>query len=270
MDILTYFAGEMDILLYIAAGAAVGFIVGITGVGGGALMTPLLLLFNFPPNIAIGTDLMFAAGTKFTGVWAHQRKKNISWHLVFLLLAGSIPAALVTGVILDQYFEDASSYSHVLSSSLGVMLILTALTLVFRKHIRSRSPAHPDNQTNNTRYTLLVIMGAFLGVFVTLSSVGAGAIGTAILMILFPLLPSVKVVGTDLAHAVPLTLVGGLIHVYLGNVDFALLGSLLVGSIPAIYLGTRVGTHLPERIMHPLLASMLLLLGCKFALFQTH
>ena len=269
MDILTYFAGVMDIVLYIIAGAAVGFIVGITGVGGGALMTPLLLLFNFPPNIAIGTDLMFAAGTKFSGVWAHQRKDNIRWRLVFTLLAGSLPAALATGYILDQYFTDASHYSGILSNSLGVMLILTALTLVFRKKLQQRylKTESPIKKPTNRNLFLLMLMGVFLGAFVTLSSVGAGAIGTAILMMLFPFLPGVKVVGTDLAHAVPLTLVGGLIHVYLGNVDFALLGCLLVGSIPAIYLGTRVGSQLPERVMHPLLASMLLLLGCKFALF---
>jgi uncharacterized membrane protein YfcA len=256
----------MDILLYILAGAGVGFIVGLTGIGGGALMTPLLLLFGFPAHIAVGTDLMYASITKASGAISHHRQGHVNWSILRKLAVGSITAALITGVVLDQFFDDPEQYSHILTNVLGAMLLFTACTIVFRttlQHWSSRLIG--DNPTRIGHLT--IAMGVILGVLVTLSSVGAGAIGTAILMILYPALRSTNVVGTDIAHAVPLTLAAGLIHLYLGNIDFILLGALLIGSLPAIQVSSRLARHIPENILRSLLASLLFGLGIKYALF---
>ncbi|WP_221797935.1 sulfite exporter TauE/SafE family protein [Oceanobacter mangrovi] len=256
----------MDILLYILAGAGVGFIVGLTGIGGGALMTPLLLLFGFPAHTAIGTDLMYAAVTKASGAWSHHRQGHIDWTILRRLALGSISASLITGLVLDLYFDDSEQYGHILTNVLGAMLLITAFSIIFRRGIQQWSGKllgdHPARIA-----ALTVIAGVVLGVLVTLSSVGAGAIGTALLMILYPALRSTNVVGTDIAHAVPLTFAAGLIHIYLGNVDFVLLGALLVGSVPAIQVSSRLAKHIPDSVLRSILASMLFGLGLKYALF---
>jgi uncharacterized protein len=257
----------MDILLYILAGASVGFIVGITGIGGGALMTPLLLLFGFPPNIAVGTDLMYASLTKASGVMSHHRQKHVEWKLVKLLAFGSIPAALITGYSLQHVFEDSANYEILIKNSLGFMLLLTAFVVIFRKQLQ-RFTLRSKTSSDKTRDSMTLIMGIVLGVLVTLTSVGAGAIGTAVLMLLYPALRSSHIVGTDIAHAVPLTACAGLVHMALGNVDFGLLFALLVGSIPAIQLGSKVSHHLPDNVLKPLLASILFFLGAKYAFFS--
>ena len=257
----------MDILLYILAGASVGFIVGITGIGGGALMTPLLLLFGFPPNVAVGTDLMYASITKASGVISHHKQKHVEWKLVKLLAMGSLPAALITGYSLQNVFEDSESYEALLKSSLGIMLLLTAFVVIFRKQLQRFTMRSKSQSNEKARDLTTLLMGVVLGVLVTLTSVGAGAIGTAVLMLLYPALRSSHIVGTDIAHAVPLTACAGLVHMALGNVDFALLFALLVGSIPAIQLGSKVSHHLPEGVLRQLLASILLFLGAKYAFF---
>ncbi|MDA1302462.1 MAG: sulfite exporter TauE/SafE family protein [Proteobacteria bacterium] len=252
----------MDFLFYIAAGAAVGFTVGITGVGGGSLMTPLLLAFGFPLHVAIGTDLLYAAVTKAGGAVSHGRRGNVDWKLASLLAAGSIPASLATVFLLYQ-FGTPDGYGVLLSGVLGFMLICTSAVVVFRSRLQSiaigRDRASPP--------WLLPVIGLFLGIAVTLSSVGAGAITAALLLILYPAFRGVRIVGTDIAHAVPLTLAAGLGHWYLGNVDFVLLGCLLVGSLPAISFGARFSNILPERVIQPLLAVILFGVGIKLALF---
>lgn len=260
----------MEILLYILSGAGVGLAIGITGVGGGSLMTPLLILMGIPYHIAIGTDLLYAGITKAAGVAAHQRQKTIRWDVVVALGAGSIPASLVTAYLLDKVFTGADDYAPLLTSSLGFMLIFTALVLIFKDKLQ----ADPSGSTPRAQWmqrntvALTVFMGLFLGVFVTLTSVGAGAIGTAILLILYPRLPALNIVGTDIAHAVPLTLIAGIGHlIFLGNVDFLLLGCLLIGSLPAVHLGTKIGARLPSNVLRPILAAILMVLGAKFALF---
>jgi uncharacterized membrane protein YfcA len=260
----------MDTLLYILAGASVGLAVGITGVGGGSLMTPLLLLFGFPAHIAIGTDLVYASVTKAGGVILHKRNNTIRMRIVLLMAAGSIPASLVTIYILKNYFTSPEYYTRILTNSLGVMLIITGLVVMLKKKIQESAEKEPGRlQLWATRNAgpMTLITGLFLGFFVTLSSVGAGAFGAAALLLLYPLLPSIHVIGTDLAHAVPLTVIAGIGHIYLGNVDFELLGSLLIGSLPAIYVGTKVGAKMPENIIRPLLAGVLLILGVKYAFF---
>lgn len=260
----------MEFALYILAGAAVGFAVGLTGVGGGSLMTPMLLMFGFPPQVAVGTDLLYASITKSTGIVMHAKRQTIRWRIVLIMGAGSLPAALATTWLLSSFFSSANDYAKLLTSTLGVMLIFTAVVLLFRKRIQQSAHLGGNSVMNalqHHRASWTLLMGIVLGVLVTLSSVGAGAIGTAILLILYPRLPSVQVVGTDLAHAVPLTLVAGIGHLLLGHVDWMLLAALLVGSVPAIYVGTRVGESLPDRILHPILVTILMVLGLKYALF---
>ena len=261
----------IDVLPLILAGAGVGFAIGVTGVGGGSLMTPLLLLFGFPLNLAIGTDLLYAAVTKAGGVVAHTRRSNVDWGLVCRLAMGSIPASTLTIFALHTVFGSPEAYAPVLTSALGVMLIATAASILLRERMRGGADIRPlrrlsawvDKHANG----VTIAIGVLLGVCVTLSSIGAGAFGAAVLFVLYPGLRAVRIVGTDIAHAVPLTLVAGLGHLALGNVDFSLLGALLAGSIPAIWLGTRVANHLPERIMRPILATLLMGLGARFALF---
>lgn len=261
----------MEFLLYVMSGALVGLVVGITGIGGGSLMTPLLLLFGIPPHIAVGTDLLYAAITKASGVVAHHKQKTINWTITLLMVAGSIPSAILTGIILSAFFDDYQHYTGIITSCLGLMLVITATLLLFRKRLQ----VFAERQANlsgtswlqNNRAALTIIIGIILGIFVTLTSVGAGAIGTVVLLILYPYLRSVQIVGTDLAHAVPLTLIGGLVHLSLGNVDYALLGALLLGSIPAIHFGTKIGSHLPEALLRNILAGLLLFLGIKYMIF---
>jgi uncharacterized membrane protein YfcA len=258
-----------DLLLYILSGAGVGFAVGMTGVGGGSLMTPLLLLFGFPTHVAIGTDLIYAAVTKASGVVTHHRQLTVDWVIVRRLAMGSLPASLLTILVLSLVFHDPSQYQGLLLSTLGVMLILTSVVLLMRRRLQRWHDRSGDSSPwlDRNRPALTVVSGITLGICVTLSSVGAGAFGVAILFMLYPTLSSVRVVGTDLAHAVPLTLIGGLGHWYLGHIDWVLLGSLLIGSLPAIHLGSRMAKQVPERILQSGLASILLLTGLKYAFF---
>lgn len=258
----------MEILFLIVTGATIGLVVGVTGVGGGALMTPALLLFGFPAHIAIGTDLWFAALTKSGGLLAHQKKGHINWHIVLNLASGSLPAAVLTGLALLFWFGSAENYSSLLKTALGVMLILTSLVLIFRTRITAIYGHRAQSHGTFSGFSVkLFLAGLALGALVTLSSVGAGAIGTAVLMLLFPYLLPKQIVGTDIAHAVPLTFIAGAVHLYLGNVDFALLFALLAGSLPAIYIGTALSEKIPSKLLHPALASVLMLLGMKYALF---
>lgn len=260
---------ELTFILYTMAGAIVGLAVGITGVGGGSIMTPLLLLFGFPPNIAIGTDLLYAAVTKSSGAVAHHKRKNVDWKLVCRMTAGSIPAAIITSLILKFYFQDAEDYSHILTFSLGIMLFLTSFVIFFRDRLKARALENRGFIGIAHRHPVFstVFMGFFIGTFVTLSSVGAGAIGAAVLLTLYPHLPTHRIVGVDIAHAVPLTFIAGIAHIWLGNVDWLLLACLLIGSIPAIHVGSHIGTRVPNRVLQPMLAFLLMGLGLKFVFF---
>lgn len=258
----------MEILLYILAGAAVGLAIGITGVGGGSLMTPLLIMFGIPYQVAIGTDLLYAGITKAGGVISHHRMGSINWRVVRLLAAGSLPASLVTVYFLDNIFNGATDYKELLTSSLGVMLMITAAVILFKSRIQNTA-AHEtaENWLQQYKSSLTFFMGLLLGIFVTLSSVGAGAIGSAILLMLYPRLAALHIVGTDIAHAVPLTLIAGFAHfILLGNVDIQLLVCLLIGSLPAVTIGAKLGANLPNNILQPILAIILLILGVKFVL----
>jgi len=260
----------VDFILYIFTGASVGLAIGITGVGGGSLMTPLLLLFGFPLHIAVGTDLMYATVTKTGGAIIHNQQRSVQWQLVALLATGSLPAAAFTILLLDLLFDSPSQYGHVITTALGFMLMLTSVVLIYRNRIHmigNREGATAQRWVHKHNARITIVMGVFLGVLVTLSSVGAAAIATAILAIVYPQLSALKIVATNICHAVPLTLVAGLGHIYLGNVDYFLLLALLAGSLPAIIFGTRLAGLIPDRILQPILASTLLIVGIKFTFY---
>ena len=259
-----------DILLYAAAGGSVGFVVGMTGVGGGSFMTPILLLFGFPPPIAIGTDLLYAALTKASGIITHARQRTVEWRIVGLMATGSIPASLITMFFLHQLKTQEIAYNHILTTTLGVMLIITGLVLLFRSSLlRERHQLADDHSQvglfeKQHAKLFTILMGIVLGVMVSLSSVGAGAFAAAVLMMLYPRMAIIRVIGTDLAHAIPLTTIAGIGHMTLGHVDWLLLSGLLIGSLPAIWLGTKLAYKVPNKIMQPIMASVLLLLGIKY------
>ncbi|MDD5033194.1 MAG: sulfite exporter TauE/SafE family protein [Methylococcaceae bacterium] len=255
---------------YIVSGLSVGLLVGLTGVGGGSLMTPLLVfLFGFAPTTAVGTDLLFAAITKTSGVIVHHRSHgSVVWKIVGKLCLGSIPAALAVIFGLEYLDVPKETITAIMSNALGVALILTSTALFLRNKLMKaalESDSHYPGRFDRFQGTATVFVGLILGVLVTFSSVGAGALGTVALFFLYPRMPSLRIVGTDLAHAIPLTAVAGLGHWHLGNVDLTLLASLLVGSLPGIWVGSHLSAKVPEYILRPLLASVLMLIGLKFA-----
>jgi uncharacterized membrane protein YfcA len=248
---------------YALSGLLVGFVVGLTGVGGGSLMTPMLVLFfGVAPATAVGTDLLYASLTKGAGVWVHARRGNVEWKLVGWLAAGSIPAAMAALVAMHFLGVDSHRVGGLITGSLGVALILTALAVLFRERLQ-RLGRHQAGTDWRERHIAPATMatGAVIGALVALSSVGAGAVGVAALFWLFPLMPASRIVGSDIAHAVPLTAVAGLGHFYMGTVDWHLLVNLLIGSLPGIYFGSRLSGRIADRWMRPALASMLVLVG---------
>jgi len=254
---------------FILSGFAVGLIVGLTGVGGGSLMTPLLIFgFGIKPHLAIGTDLLFAAFTKMGGTVSLARRRLVPWRLVATLSMGSIPAALATLYVLHSLGPANPLVQKTMTLTLGVALLLTALATLY-KAIRGkqvpRQIAH-DQLTSATRprhWSLPLLFGALIGTLVTLTSVGAGAIGVTALMLLYPLLPLPRIVAADIAYAVPLTLVAGLGHASLGSVDWPLLGLLLTGSLPGIWLGSQLVHKAPDRVIRSLLSLLLAYAGVK-------
>ena len=248
--------------LYALSGLGVGSLVGITGVGGGSLMTPLLvLLFGIHPVTAVGTDLLYAATTKSVGTVVHGANGTVVWPIVALLAAGSLPATLLSLELLVQLGAPTDSVSHLISVLLGLVLLLTAATLFMRRQILAWVQARARPLPAGLAAVLTVVTGAMLGVFVSISSVGAGAIGVTVLIALYPALPTARIVGTDIAHAVPLTLVAGIGHWWLGSVDWAVFASLICGSVPGVILGSLVASRVSERVIRPTLAAVLLVAG---------
>lgn len=255
--------------LYVVLGFLVGIIVGLTGVGGGSLMTPLLIfVFHVKPALAVGTDLLFAAITKATGMVKHQRHRNIDWRITGLLGLGSIPASLLTLWWLHVSQIDSARVNVYMMKALGFMLFLTAIAIFLTQVLRTRyvKPdlnAEMQQHHSRPRTMATVIIGAALGFLVTFSSVGAGAVGMVALYALYNRSPAVRLVGSDIAHAVPLTLIAGLGHAGLGSVNFQLLGVLLIGSLPGIWIGSHLSNKAPERVLKLLLAIILTISGYK-------
>ena len=250
---------NMD-LLHAAAGLLVGLLVGLTGVGGGSLMTPMLvLLFGVSPQTAVGTDLLYAAITKTTGSVVHGWRDTVDWTIVRRLAYGSVPAALLTLVALSYVGKVGASSEHVILLSLAGLLALTSLAVMFRSRMilfaSDLDPLDPP-------FVVLAgttLLGAVIGIAVTVSSVGAGAIGMTVLLLLYPRLPVVRIVGSDIAHAVPLALIAGTGHWLIGDVDLNLLVSLLLGSIPGVIVGSLLSTRASDKLLQPLLAIVLAL-----------
>jgi uncharacterized membrane protein YfcA len=252
---------------YVLSGFAVGFVVGMTGTGGGSLMTPLLvLLFRIHPLTAVGTDLLYAALTKACGTVIHHMGGTVVWRAVALLAAGSLPASLVTILMLWRFhLSNGALLSGLISHILGYALLLTTLSLLVRRHVLALAHKLSLYRRPRMEAAATVLLGVVLGTLVSASSVGAGAIGVTALVLLYPHLPIKRIVGTDIAHAVPLTLVGGLGHLAIGTVDLPLLVSLLIGSVPGIALGSFLAPRAPERALQLLLAAVLAVVGGRLA-----
>jgi uncharacterized membrane protein YfcA len=255
-------------LTYIISGFAVGTLVGLTGVGGGSLMTPLLtLLFGVSPSVAVGTDLAFASITKAAGTFTHRLRGTVEWHVVRLLCFGAIPAALLTTLGLKYFGALDKEIGQIIRYSIAGSVFLTVIAILYRSKLIAWINAHPERQLHGTRLAAATVTaGAILGVLVTISSIGAGAIGATILVLLYPKMPAAHVAGTDIAYAVPLTAIAAFGHWYLGSIDWVLLGSLLIGSLPGITLGSLAAKAVPEKLLRGILATTLTLVACKLVM----
>ena len=251
---------------YIIAGFVVGFLVGLTGVGGGSLMTPILLLFfHIKPAVAVGTDLLFASATKTVGIFAHGKLGNIDWKMVTLLAIGSVPASIATILVLKTMDVESSGAIATIKFWLGIALIVTSIAVLLPNKLMALVA---KDQWIPVQYvpTLTVLLGVVLGSLVTLTSVGAGALGVTALIMLYPKEKITTIVGSDIAHAVPLTLVAGIGHATLGTINYELLGTLLIGSLPGIYLGSHLSSKIAEHWVRIALACILIYVGLKLVL----
>lgn len=270
MTIITELLSHLN-YAYIFAGLAVGFIVGMTGIGGGSLMTPILLQFGIPPVNAVGTDLIYAAVTKANGVFVHQIRGNIDWGITLRLAAGSLPAAIVTLAILSFYMDESrlEAANEIICWALGFALLLTALAILFKQSLLNwshRNDVFLTRMNDKQRKVATVVVGVLLGVVVTITSIGAGALGTMALFLVYPALATSKLVGSEIAHAVPLTLIAGLGHASVGNVDYPLLANLLIGSLPGIWFGSHLTGKVSDRFLRPALSFILIYAGSKLLL----
>lgn len=254
---------------FIVSGLIVGFVVGVTGVGGGSLMTPLLvLLFGIQPSVAIGTDLLYAAATKTIGTFVHGFGGTIDWRVTATLAAGSVPTSLAMVALLYRFGGSpiGANSDSLLTHFLGFALLLTAVAMLARKRIQAYAASRPNRLSSSKRTALTVLTGILLGVFVSLTSVGAGALGIIALLLLYPDLPTSRLVGSDIAHAVPLALLAGLGHWAVGSILPGTLGLLLIGSIPGIIVGSLLSPRLPDQWLRLALAAVLTLVGGRLAL----
>ena len=244
------------LITYITAGFAVGLLVGMTGVGGGSLMTPLLtLLFGVSPTVAVGTDLAFASITKSAGTITHRFNGTVDWAIVRRLCLGALPAALVSTLALRHFGALDAHIGQVIRYSIAGSVMLTVVALLFRRRMIAWMAARPERQMQGRALVVATVAsGAILGVLVTVSSIGAGAIGATLLVLLYPKLTPAQVAGTDIAYAVPLTAIAALGHWWLGSIDWMLLLTLLIGSLPGITLGSMLARKVPERFLRALLA----------------
>ena len=250
---------------YVIAGFLVGWLVGLTGVGGGSLMTPILMLFfNVNAAVAVGTDLLYASITKTAGIFAHGKLGNIDWKIVGTLALGSVPVSFVTTLLIGRFGTVSDVLVESIRFWLGIALLLTSLSVLFR-HELMKSVKHEDIISPKFTSAATLLLGMLLGFIVTLTSVGAGALGVTALLLLYPRVHITRIVGSDIAHAVPLTLVAGLGHASLGTVDYGLLGMLLIGSIPGIWIGSHMTHVVGEVWVRNVLALILVYVGQKLA-----
>ncbi len=252
-------------LSYVISGFVVGILVGLTGVGGGSLMTPLLtLLFGVSPTVAVGTDLAFAAMTKSAGTFTHKLRGTVNWPIVGLLCLGALPAALFASLALKYFGALSNDMAQIIRHTIAASVSLTVVALLFRKNMLAWLNRHPEKQLQGGVLAAATIFsGVVLGTLVTVSSIGAGAIGATVIVMLYPKLSPAEIAGTDIAYALPLTAIAAIGHWWLGSIDWILLVTLLVGSIPGIILGSMAARAVPERILRVLLATTLTLIAAK-------
>jgi len=250
---------------YVVSGFAVGLLVGLTGVGGGSLMTPLLtLLFGIHPSVAVGTDLAFASATKTAGTLAHRFKGTVRWDVVRRLSYGALPAALVTTLLLKHFGAVSDGIALTIRYSIAISVFLTVVALLFRARMQAWLNAHPQRQLQGaTLANATIAAGALLGTLVTISSIGAGAVGATLLVLLYPRLAPAEIAGTDIAYAVPLTAIAALGHWWLGSINWELLATLLLGSVPGITIGSLAARAVPEKFLRGLLAITLTSVAVK-------
>ncbi len=266
MSQILHFLATVD-PLYVLSGVLVGGLVGMTGVGGGSLMTPILiLLFGIHPGTAVGTDLIYASVTKASGSLVHGYNRTVDWRVVGRLAIGSVPATALTIAALYFLHIDSKATQIIITRVLGVALLFTAISLVLRKPLMRWYGTLPEMAPERVR-RLTIATGAVLGVLVSLSSVGAGAIGVTALVLLYPKMEPRRIVGSDIAHAVPLTLVAGIGHSFLGAINWHILGSLLVGSIPSIIVMSIVAARASDTAVRVTLACVLILVCIRFWFF---
>lgn len=255
-------------LTYVASGFAVGLLVGLTGVGGGSLMTPLLtLLFGINPTVAVGTDLAFASITKSAGTLTHRLRNTVHWDIVGRLCLGALPAALICTVGLRYFGALDKHIGQVIRYTIAFSVLLTVVAIIFRGRMQAWMNSHPDRQLHGRAQAIATIVaGAALGTLVTISSIGAGAVGATILVLLYPKLSPAEIAGTDIAYAVPLTAIAAVGHWWLGSINWELLGTLLLGSLPGITLGSYAARAVPEKFLRGLLATTLTAVAAKLVL----
>ena len=246
-------------LSYIVSGFAVGMLVGLTGVGGGSLMTPLLtLLFGISPTVAVGTDLAFASATKVAGTFAHRYRGTVHWDIVRRLCLGALPAALLATLALKYFGALDKEIGQIIRYSIAGSVLLTVIAILFRTRMQRWITAHPERQLQGTGLcAATIVAGALLGTLVTISSIGAGAVGATLLVLLYPRLSPAEIAGTDIAYAVPLTAIAALGHWWIGSIDWQLLAMLLLGSVPGITIGSLAARAVPEKLLRGLLAMTL-------------
>lgn len=252
-------------LIYVVSGFAVGTLVGLTGVGGGSLMTPLLtLIFGISPTVAVGTDLAFASITKGAGTFAHRFRGTVRWNVVRLLCLGALPAALISTFALKSFGALEKEIALVIRYSIAISVLLTVIALMFRGRMQRWITTHPEKQLQGIKLQAATILaGALLGTLVTISSIGAGAIGATLLVLLYPRLSPAEIAGTDIAYAVPLTAIAAFGHWWLGSINWALLAMLLLGSVPGITIGSLAARAIPEKVLRGLLATTLTAVAVK-------
>ncbi len=255
-------------LTYVASGFAVGLLVGLTGVGGGSLMTPLLtLLFGINPTVAVGTDLAFASITKSAGTLAHRVRNTVHWDIVKLLCIGALPAAVLAAVGLKYFGALDKQIGQIIRYTIAFSVLLTVVAIIFRARMQAWMNAHPERQLHGRAQAVAtVVSGAAIGVLVTISSIGAGAVGATILVLLYPKLKPAEIAGTDIAYAVPLTAIAAFGHWWLGSINWELLGMLLIGSLPGITIGSLAARAVPEKFLRGLLATTLTGVAAKLVL----
>jgi uncharacterized protein len=257
--------------LYALSGFAVGALVGMTGVGGGSLMTPLLiLLFGVHPATAVGTDLLYAAATKTGGRLVHGFARSIDWRVVKRLATGSVPATIVTLAVLSHFNLSGDAARNLITFVLSIALFATAIVLVFGETMVAAYRARVAELDPRRTATNTILVGAVLGILVSISSVGAGAMGVVALIMLYPQLPMARIVGSDIAHAVPLTLIAGVGHWMMGSVDWHIMGSLLAGSLPGIFIGSYFAIRVPERALKLVLATTLFIVAGRIVYDQSN